>query len=242
MRLDIFLEVDVDYPSYLHDAHNDLPFLCERKKPPNSNSEKLLCTLNSKIRYVTHYLTLKQALEHGLVLKKIHRGIKFFQSNWISPYVELNSQFRKNSTNEFHKNFFKLMVNSVFGKLMEGVRKRIDCRLISKWDHARRAIAKPTFKDFTIFDENLVLVNFMKNKVKFNKSIFAGASILDQSKLKMYNFHYDIIIPKLGSDNVKLLYIDTDSFFNEQDRCVEEEDDGKLQKSPPQFLPTMMQK
>lgn len=120
---------------------------------------------------------------------------------------------RRDSVSEFQKSFFKLMVNSVFGKLMEGVRNRLNCKLVTKWEQVRRIIAKPTFLDFTIFNENLVLLKLMKNKVKFNKSIFAGASILEQSKIKMYHFHYDVICPKFGFDNVRLLYLDTDSFF-----------------------------
>lgn len=208
-----FLEVDVEYPSHLHDMHNDLPFLCEKKKPMNSKSDKLLTTLEPKVRYVTHYLILQQALENGLILKKVHRGLKFFQSKWIEPYVILNSDLRRRTSCEFRKSFYKLMVNSVFGKLMEGVRNRLNCRLVTKWEQVRRIIAKPTFLDFTIFNENLVLMKIMQQKIKFNKSIFAGASILEQSKIKMYDFHYNVICKKFGFDKVKLLYMDTDSFF-----------------------------
>jgi hypothetical protein len=112
------LEVDVLYPQNLHDSHNDFPYLSEKGIPPNGKFPKLMVTLNLKNNYVVHYMILKQALEAGLVLKKVHRVINFRQTTWLADYINLNTDMRKNATNEFKKNFFKLMNNAVFGMLL----------------------------------------------------------------------------------------------------------------------------
>lgn len=109
------LEVTVSYPIELHELHNDLPYLPEKKIPPNAKFPKLMATLESKNNYTVHYMTLKQALNSGLVLEKVHRVITFNQSAWMAEYIELNTDMRKNAKNAFEKSFFKLMNNSVFG-------------------------------------------------------------------------------------------------------------------------------
>ena len=115
------LEVDVSYPKELHNPHNDLPFMCERMEI--NGVEKLVPNLRDKKNYVIHIRALDQALTHGLVLDRIHRGIEFDQSAWMKPYIDFNTQLRPQATNDFEKDFFKLMNNSVFGKTMENIRK-----------------------------------------------------------------------------------------------------------------------
>jgi len=99
------LEVDIAYPSHLHNEHNDLPFLPETKCPPNSEGKKLLTTLEHKKNYVCHYVNLKQAIQHGLVLQKIHRILKFNQKPWLKPYIDLNTSLRQMSKNKFEVDF-----------------------------------------------------------------------------------------------------------------------------------------
>ena len=111
-----FLEVDIDYPKELFNFHKDLPFLPERKKV--EKVEKLICSIEDKKKYVIYIRALKQALNHGLKLKKVHRVIKFNQKVWLKPYTDMNTKLRTNTKNEF-ENIFKLMNNSVFGKTME---------------------------------------------------------------------------------------------------------------------------
>ncbi|XP_042895725.2 uncharacterized protein [Parasteatoda tepidariorum] len=119
---------------------------------------------------------------------------------------------RTKATNEFEKDFYKLMNNSVFGKTMENIRKRVDIKLCCNAKKAQKLIAKPNFKGRTIFEENLVAIHMNKNKVLFDKPIYVGMSILDLSKYLMYDFHYDVMKPKYN-ENITLLYQDTDSYI-----------------------------
>ena len=122
------LEVDLYCPKSLHHMHRDLPFLSERRKL--SKSTKLITTLEDKEKYVVHISALKQALNHGLTFKKVHRVIKFRQQAWLKPYIDMNTKHRMNAKNEFENDFFKLMNNSVFGKTMENVRNHRDIKLV----------------------------------------------------------------------------------------------------------------
>ena len=117
------LEVGVDYPSKLHKLHSYMPFLPERIKI--DKTQKLVCNLHDKKKYVAHFSILKQALNHGLKLTKVHRVIEFNQEVWLKKYIDMNTELRKKASNDFEKDFFKLMNNAVFGKTMENVRKQI---------------------------------------------------------------------------------------------------------------------
>ena len=109
------LEEDVKYPKRLHELHSDLLFLSERMKIDKCN--KLVCNLFNKKKYLAHINSLKQALNHGLKLKIIHRIVEFKQEAWLKPYIDMNTKLRKAAKNDFQKDLFKLMNNSVFGKL-----------------------------------------------------------------------------------------------------------------------------
>ena len=122
-------EVDVKYPKRLHELHSDLPFLSERMEI--NKCKKLVCNLYNKKKYVAHINTLKQALNHGLKFKKIHRVIKFNQEAWLKSYIDMNTGFRKLAKNNFEKDLFKLMHNSVFEKAMENIRKHRDIKLVT---------------------------------------------------------------------------------------------------------------
>ena len=123
------LEVDVEYPKRLHELHSDLPFLSERMEV--NKCKNLICNLFNKKKYVAHINTLKQALNHGLKLEKIHTVIKFNQEAWLKSYIDMNTESRKAAKNDFEKDLFKLMNNSVFGKTMENIRKHRDIKLVT---------------------------------------------------------------------------------------------------------------
>eukprot|EP00102_Acyrthosiphon_pisum_P012564 XP_008181781.2 PREDICTED: uncharacterized protein LOC103309046 [Acyrthosiphon pisum] len=206
------LEVDLSYPKSLHDKHNDLPYLPERIIPPGSKIKKLVANLKPKKHYVVHYMALKQALKAGLILEKVHRVFKFKQSAWLSKYIELNTNMRKNARNDFEREFFKLMNNAVFGKTMENVRNRLKMKLVSDDKTCAKLINRNTFRDITIYSQNLAAIHLDMDELKFDKPIYVGFSILDISKTLIYDFHYNYMIKSYGS-NIELMYTDTDSLI-----------------------------
>ena len=206
------LEVDLEYPEELHDFHNDYPLAPERIKI--NKVEKLIPTLLKKEKYVLHRENLKLYLSLGLKLKWIHRGIKFREKPWMKSYIELNTDLRTKGKNDFEKDFFKLMNNSVFGKTMENIRNRVDVRLVGNREKAQKLIAKPNLKHWICFEENLIGIHLKRIKLVFNKPVYCGMSILDLSKTMIYDFHYNYIIPKFGKKQ-KLLFTDTDSLCYE---------------------------
>ena len=196
----------------LHDLHNDYPLAPERLKI--NNVEKLIPNLWDKEKYIVHHENLKLYLGLGLKVKKIHRGIKFREEPWMKSYIELNTDLRTKGKNDFEKDFFKLMNNSVFGKTMENIRNRVDVKLVNNRGAAEKISAKPNFEHLTIFDENLVAIHMKRTKLTFNKPVYCGMAILDISKSLMYKFHFNYILPKYGK-NQKLIFIDTDSLCYE---------------------------
>ena len=212
-KIPCILEVDLEYPENLHDLHNDYPLCPERVKCKNG-VEKLIPNLRDKTKYVIHYKNLIQCLKLGMKLKKIHRGIKFVESEWVKPYIDMNTNLRTKAKNNFEKDFFKLMNNAVFGKTMENIRNRVDVKLVNTEEKARKLIAKPNFRSCKIFSENLISVHMKKTSLTMNKPVYLGMCILDLSKTIMYDFHYNYIKPKYGN-KAKLLFTDTDSLMYE---------------------------
>ena len=148
------LEVDVSYPKELHNQHNDLPFMCERMEI--NGVEKLVPNLRDKKNYVIHIQALNQAVQHGLRLDRIHRAIEFNQSPWLKTYIDFNTQLRTVTTNDFEKDFFKLMNNSVFGKTMEDIRKHRNIKLVTTEEKYLHTVMKPNYKSGVLFGENLM--------------------------------------------------------------------------------------
>ena len=206
------LEVDLEYPEGLHDLHNEYPLAPERLMI--NKVEKLIPNLNDKKRYVLHYENLKLYESLGLKITHIHRGIKFEESEWMKPYIDLNTRLRAQAKNEFEKDFFKLLNNSVFGKTMENIRKRVNVTLVNSRKKAKRLVSKPNFKKFTIFSKKLGAIEMGKTQIYFNKPVYLGMCILDLSKTLMYDFHYNYIKPKYD-ERAKLLFTDTDSLAYE---------------------------
>ena len=155
---------------------------------------------------------MKQVLNHGLKLKKIHRVIEFNQKEWLKPYIDMNTDLRKAAKNDFEKDLFKLMNNSVFGKTMENIRKHRDIKLVITDKKRSKLVSEPNYHTINLISDDLSIIEMKKTKVKMNKPIYLGLSILEISKILMYEFWYDYMKPKYDN-NVKLCYMDTDSFI-----------------------------
>lgn len=159
---------------------------------------------------------LKLALKHGLKLLKVHRILQFKQSCWLNDYIMCNSRQRAYSETSFEKNLFKLMNNAVFGKTMENVRNHVDVKLVSKWEGRyglQILISKPNFKRNVVFNENLVACELRRLNVYMTKPMIVGTAILEISKCRMYEFHYDFILNYFRPSACQIQYTDTDSFL-----------------------------
>ena len=204
------LFVDVEYPKALHMLHSDLPFSPEKMKI--NKCTKLVCKLNDKENYPVHIVALKQALNHGLVLKKVHSAIKFRQEAWLKSYIDLNTELRKNAKNEFEKDFYKLKINSIYDKTGQNDRKHRDIRLVTTEAKRNKFASEPNYHSTKCISKNLLVMEMKKNEVKVNKPIYLGQAISDLSKTLIYEFWYDYLKPMYG-DKIRLCYIDTDSFI-----------------------------
>ena len=167
------LEVDVDYPSKLNKLHSDMPFLLEKMKI--DKTQKLVCNLRDKKKYVVHISILQQALNHGLKLKKVHRVIEFNQEAWLKKYIDINTELRKKASNDFEKDFFKLMNKAVFGKTMKNVRKHRDIKLV-KTDHKRyKLVSEPNYHTMKLISENLSIIEIKKSESENEKAYILRA-------------------------------------------------------------------
>ena len=206
---DYIFEVDVKYPKNLYKLHSDLPFLPERMKI--NNSKKLVCSICDKKNDILHISALKQALDHGLELTKVHRAIEFKQEAWLKQYIDMNTELRKNAKNESEKEFFKLMNNSAYGKTMENVRNHRDIRMITTEKRRNILASEPNYHATKYISPYLLIMEMKKSEITINKPIYLGQAILDLSKTLIYEFRYDYIKPMYG-DKARLCYTDTDSF------------------------------
>ena len=158
-----------------------------------------------------HTRALDQALKHRLILEKVYRVIEFDQGPWLKSYIEFNTILRTKAKNEFEKDFFQLMNNSVFGKTMENIRKHKDVKLVTSKKAYLKQVMKPNFKSGLCFSKNLMGCEMGKIKIVMNKPVYMGLFILDLSKIIMYEFYYDYMKPKYGN-RLKSCYMDTDRF------------------------------
>ena len=186
------LEVDVEYPDEVHELHNDYPLAPEKlavssdmlskycKKIADEyeikvgDVKKLIPNLGNKTNYVLHCRNLQQYLALGMKLIKIHRVLKFKQSDWMEKYIDFNIEKRMNAANDFEKDFLKLIINSVYGKTMENLRKRINVRLLNNAKEFLKYTSRPTHITHKTFDKNLVAIHEIEPVLILNKPIYVG--------------------------------------------------------------------
>ena len=173
-------EVDLEYLSEFHDLHNDYPLATEKLAISQNmfskyclniankygikigGVNKSVLNLGNKSKYIIHYRNLQLYLSLGMKLTKVHRILGFKQSDWLKKYIHFNTDIRKNAAISFEKNYFKLMNNSVFGKAMENLRKRINVKLVNNAKDYVRSISKPSFVSQKIFSKNFVAIHEIK--------------------------------------------------------------------------------
>ena len=157
---------------------------------------------------------MKFYIRHGIRILNVHNVYKFKQSPWLATYIKYNTEQRKKAKTEFEKHFYKLMNNLFYGKTIETIRKRLNLDLIDESDIHRilNRQSKLSFDDKIAEYVKFNLYSFNKETIKFTKPIYVGFSILDLSKLLMYEWYYDKMQPYFGVDNLDLHYLDTDSF------------------------------
>ena len=191
------LEVDL---KYLDELHNDYALALEKLTVTNDilsnycksiadkydikvgDVKKLIPNLGNKTKYVLHYRNLQLYLSLRKKLIKIHRVLKFKQSDWMKKYIEFNTKKRKNATNDFDKDFFKLNINSVYGKTMENLRKRINVRFVNNKKDFLKYTSKPTYVTHKPFNKNFASIHEIKPVLILNKPIYVGFTVLDLSK------------------------------------------------------------
>ena len=172
---------------------------------------KLVPNLRDKVKYIVHYRNLQLYLELGMKLIKIPRILKFKQSNWLKENIEFNTQKRTETKDKFSQNFFKLLINSIYGKTLENIMKKINVKLINNSKDYLRCLSKPNFVSQKIFS-NFIAVHQIKSVLILNKPVYVRFCILELSKLLMYQFHYKYVKNKFDA---KLLFTDTDSLVYE---------------------------
>ena len=172
---------------------------------------KLIASVHDKNNYVIHIYALKQALNHGLILKKVHAVISFNHAAWLKPYIDMNTELRTNAKNDFEKDYFKLKNNSAYGKTMENIRKHRDISFVNN-DKKRKVLAsEPNYHPTKPISKDLLTMEMKKRELYMNKPIYLGQAILEISKTLMYEFWYHYIKPKYANNN-ELCYMDTDRF------------------------------
>ena len=228
--LGYILEVDLKYPDELHELHNDYPLapvkltvtndilsnccksIADKYEINVGDVKKLVPNLGNKNKYVVHYKNLQLYLSLGIKLTKIHRALQFKQSNWMKKYIDLNTKKRMCATNDFEKDFFKLMINSVYGKTMENLRKRINVRFVNNKKDFLKYTSRPTYVSHKLFNKHFATIHEIKQVLVLNKPIYVGFTVLDLSKWLMYDFHYNFIKKNFSAE---LLFTDTDSLTYE---------------------------
>ncbi|PCJ29139.1 MAG: hypothetical protein COA94_02405 [Rickettsiales bacterium] len=226
------VEVDLDYPDYLHGHHNSFPLAVERVKIDESmlseyaadchkllrggrekySAEKLTATFNPRKKYVTHIFNLQTYLKLGMELTKVHRVLRFRQAPFLKPYIEFCTAKRAASTSKFQENLQKFFANAVFGKTIENVRSHSVCKFVRNKKSCGRYIASPRFKHFKIISENCAIVFLSQSQVKLNKPIAVGFTILELAKEFMYSQYYNTIKP-IFNNQCEVIMHDTDSLL-----------------------------
>ena len=234
-EIGFILEVDLEYPTDLHESHSSMPLMPEKdtfqyqdlspfsqeslrvlqgnKAAIEYKAEKLVTNVKNKTNYVLHYRNLQTYMNAGIKLKKIRRAIKFTQSRYLKPYIESCTSKRQNAKTKFEKMLFKLFMNSVYGKFLQDNRKHFEVKICTKESTFTKYFSSTQYKGHKILSGETTAVYLSKKVVKLDRLYATGFSILEISKNHMYNSWYNFIQPALGAANVSVVLTDTDSLL-----------------------------
>ena len=240
------LEVTLRYPKSLHVEHNSYPLapehlrvtedmlspyakkcLQETSGKTRHRSDKLTATFNDREKYLVHGLNLKLYLEQGLELVEVHRGIVFYQEAFVKPYIDMCSKKRAEAPTKSMKDLYKLLCNSLYGKFIENIMKRMECAFNKSEREAVIRNSSPLFQEFKILGESLSVSYMKKAEVKMTQSWAIGFAILELSKFVMQSSFYQHVKPRLDG-GVSVLMSDTDSWVLHTKQDTPEETVDKL--------------
>ena len=197
------VEVDLKKAHKLKEKTQNFPFAPANKKiNPDDFSDyikesqpitynqikKLICEWSDKKIYLIHYRMLEFYVRHGMIVDEVHTVISFKQSKWLEKYIGFNTQKRNQAVNDFEKDFYKLLNNAFYGKSMENVRNRLKIKFVKKDDYRKRKKqqSKLTFNGIHKSCENCDGYTIKQNEVLMDKPMYLGFSVLELSKLLMY--------------------------------------------------------
>lgn len=244
------LECSLTYPNHLHETHSSYPLAVESKiisldmlspyakechtilkgKDVKYKSKKLTATFEDREHYVVHFATLKFYLEMGMKIKKIHRVLTFKQKAFLKSYIDYCTLKRSLSSSPFEQNVWKLMANSVFGKMIENIRNYMTCSFVTNAQQCARKISQTNFDHFKVVNEDFVITYTKEKSLVLNKPYAVGFGILEWSKYFMYKSYYKDIAPRFS--HIKVLFSDTDSFL----LSVRVNDKNKEEKKDPTLV------
>ena len=224
------LIVDLIYPNNIKYKSKNFPFCPENKTinpdnyteymkehepQPHRPTSKLICDQTNKEYYIVHYRNLKFYLRMGMIIKKVHKIVSFDQSAWLSKYIDYNTQKRAAADSDFMKDYHKNLICSFFGKTMEDVRNRIKVEFVKNTDERKilRYHSRLDFNGIHKSYQDYDSYTFKSNIIKMEKPIYLGFSILELSKLLMYETYYDELQNYFGIDGIQIHYQDTDAFI-----------------------------
>lgn len=226
---------DLIFPPELHDKFDDFPLapthevmtydklspysqetqkvlIGSEKKARKYGQQKLVSDVSRKNNYVVHYLNLGFYLRQGVQLGNIHSVIRFEQKDFLKDYINILSAKRALAKNDFKKNMYKLLANSLYGKFIQDVRKYSNMKISYTDRQLRRYIQSPLFESALFLGNNVHMVHMKNKEIKLNRLYAVGFSILELSKLHMYQVWYEHLKPAF-QDDLELILTDTDSFI-----------------------------
>ena len=224
-----FIECDLEDPTEIKEKTENFPlcpyqtkadpdlfsgYMNSVKQPNYKPTEKLMCDLTNKNNYMMHYRMFTFYTNLGMKVTHIHTIYRFKLSLWLEKYIFHNTQKRTKAKTHFEKDLYKLLNNAFFGKTMENVRERVNLEIFphTNIDQIIKRQSKLSFKGIVNHYSEFSVYKYDKEKTVFDKPIYLGFSVLELSKLLMYEFYYHKLQPYYSS-SVKLHYMDTDSFI-----------------------------